>query len=60
MEEEDYEEEDWKTGHRRAAQSLDIIMEGVRLRDLDKTPTQEDPQTRVTLRKVGRERGKSF
>jgi hypothetical protein len=35
---------EWK-GHRRGTHSLDIMPEGVELRDLDRTPTQDDPVT---------------
>jgi hypothetical protein len=43
-------------GHRCGVQSLDVAIEGERLRDDDKTPTQED----VLLRGVGKEDAVGF
>jgi len=65
MVEEDEAADEWRRSHRKAAQSLDFMIEGVRLRDLNRTPTQQDPGVLgegagVRLRKMVRARGKSF
>lgn len=60
----------WKQ-HRKGIQSLDMTLEGVKLRDLDRTPTPQDyhdvnddlerhSAASVRFRAVGRKRGKSL